>query len=95
MATITKTDLIERLCELSDPTQTRQYVEQAITALGWQGRDVFNGTEVITLGTKMGEFVQADLLASSDPAERAQGAAMAPYMDSMRQDVLPHLDPQR
>lgn len=95
MQTITKARFIAHLTKLSDPEGTVRNVEAAIADLGWHGKDVFTGAEILALATRMGELVQADLAASSDPAERAQGEAIGAYMQTMRQDVLPHLDPDR
>lgn len=95
MNTITKTRLIERLSEHSDPQQIAVQVDQAIAALGWQDRASFNGTEVITLGTKMAELTQAALAASADPVDRSRAEGLKPYLETMRDDVLPNLDPNR
>ena len=95
MATITKSDLIERLAELDAPGQVERDVEAAIAALGWQDKTIFNGSETVALGVKMGELAQAKLAASADPAQRAQAEAVGELLDAARQDYMPHLDPSR
>lgn len=94
MATITKTDLIERISQISpsgDADAIARSVEAAIAQLGWSGRDVFDGADVIAIGTRMAEATQAELAASANPTDQAQAEAMTPYLETMRQDVLPHL----
>jgi hypothetical protein len=91
MQSITKADLIERLTDFDARDAVVRQVERAARALGWADRTEFTAAEVIALGTRMAEDAQAEMAASADPAQRAKAAELAPFVDTMKQDILPDL----
>lgn len=91
MPSITKADLIERLCDFDEREAVIRQVERAARALGWGDRTEFTGAEVIALGTRMAEDAQSEMAASADAAQRTKAAELAPFVDTMKQDILPEL----
>lgn len=90
-ASISRPELIRKLEELDTPERVERSLRAALGRLGWEDKQVFASHEMIRLGTVLAEDAQAELAASSDPADRAKAEALGPYIEAMRAQVLPHL----
>lgn len=86
---ISKTNLIEKMSQVADYREVVEQVEAAVQALGWEDRWVFDGREVMQIGTTIAEQTQQRLAASANPVERADAARIAPLVKGLRDDVLP------
>ena len=91
MSDITRSRMIELLCELDTPDAVEHAVDRALDHLGWRDKASFSGAEVIELGTIMARQAVEVLANSPSPAARRDAAELAPMVSLLETKLVPQL----